>query len=150
MSSERDFKEFKKLLIKVWIKMKQNRVIKIKATCFTKQIGIGVDYSGEFPCSRFSCPGCSHNLQLLWWEDTNEFRGFPFELTEQIDSGGFARFYKGKFHQGHAMFKFITCKEDDYKYNTSEIGCYEYNQQEIDFKVVCKRYTFIKSLTEIL
>ena len=39
------------------------------------------------------------------------------------------------------MFKFITCKEDDYKYNTNEIGCYEYNQQETDFKVFCKKLT---------
>ena len=41
-------------------------------------------YSGNFPCTRFNCLGCPH--QLIAGQTVT---GFPFELEEQIGKGGF-------------------------------------------------------------
>ena len=87
----------------------------------------GPNYSGDFPCTLYNCPGCPHQLVA----DQN-ITGFPFELEEQIGKGGFASVYRGRFHQGHAAFKFIPITDEQtYTYNWYAVGCHEYDQQEM-------------------
>ena len=84
-------------------------------------------YIGDFPCTLYNCPGCPHQLVT----DQN-IAGFPFELEEEIGKGGFASVYRGRFHQGHAAFKFVPIKnEQTYEYDMYAVGCYEYWQQEM-------------------
>ena len=100
-----------------------------QATCFTRPIGYSNDpaYSGDFPCTLYNCPGCPH--QLVAGQNN---AGFPFDLEDEIGKGGFASVYRGRFHQGHAAFKFVPIKkEQTYTYDTDEVGCYEYHQQEM-------------------
>ena len=84
------------------------------------------EYTGNFPCRNFTCPGCNHSLVT-----GQPIIGFPFQLTEELGRGGFARVAKGQFHQGEAAFKFIPIQEDCYSYTRNDFGCYEYDQQEI-------------------
>ena len=106
------------------------KFISFQATCFTKKVNDQEErWSGNFPCSKFQCtrPNCHHYLKV----DEKRF-GFPFELIEPIGEGGFAKIYRGKFHEDEAAFKFIPIDHiDQYKYNDlKSVGVYEYKQQE--------------------
>ena len=82
--------------------------------------------TSNFHCRNFNCPGCNHSLV-----NGQPITGFPFQLTEELGQGGFARVARGQFHQGEAAFKFIPIREDGYKYERDDFGCYEYCQQEM-------------------
>ena len=82
------------------------------------------EYSGNFPCSLFNCPGCSNSLV-----PGQNVIGFPFTLTEKLGQGGFACVFRGKFHQGEAAFKFIPIEEQKEVYNHYAVGCHEYDEQ---------------------
>ena len=84
------------------------------------------EYTGNFPCRNFNCLGCNHGLV-----NGQQMIGFPFQLTEELGRGGFARVARGQFHQGEAAFKFIPIREDGCKYDWNEVGCYEYRKQEM-------------------
>ena len=73
---------------------------------------------------NFDCPGCNHRLV------NGQIVCFPFELIEELGRGGFARVYRGRFHQGEAAFKFIRIREESYNYDREDAGCHEYWQQE--------------------
>ena len=55
---------------------------------------------------------------------------FPFILTRQLGSGGFACVYEGQFHGEQRALKFIPLRKDQIKYNIKSYGCHEYYQQE--------------------
>ena len=90
--------------------IKHHYQVCVKATCFTRQITFenghvinGPEYTGDFLCSNFNCPGCGHRLI-----NGQPITGFPFQLTQELGRGGFARVARGKFHQGEAAFKDAT------------------------------------------
>ena len=102
--------------------------ILFQATCFTRPINgtRGSEYTGDLPCSNFNCPGCNHDLV-----NGQQIIGFPFQLTDELGRGGFARVARGQFHQEEAAFKFIPVREDGFKYDRTDVGCHEYDQQEM-------------------
>ena len=83
-----------------------------------------LEYSGNFPCTA-DCTGCGDCLLY-----GKQYTGFPFELTEELGRGGFARVVRGKFHQKDAAFKFVPVTSQGYTYDTNAVGCHEYNQQD--------------------
>ena len=110
-----------------------------KATCFTRRFGKSPEYTGDFPCTLYSCTGCHHALV-----SGQDVIGFPFKLEEQIGKGGFASVYRGKFHQGQAAFKFVPIKnEQTYTYRSNAVGCYEYYQQEVVMNYLLRKSKII-------
>ena len=61
-------------------------------------------------------------------------RRFPFRLTRQLGSGGFAEVYEGFHHGRKRAFKLIPLKKNEHEYNVYSYGCHEYYYQENDFK----------------
>ena len=56
---------------------------------------------------------------------------FPFKLTRQLGSGGFACVYEGQFHGKKRAMKFIPLRKDQIEYKVNSYGCHEYCEQEI-------------------
>lgn len=52
-------------------------------------------------------------------------------------------YLKGKFHRGHAAFKFIPCNENGYAFNEREVGCYEFDEQEMI------KYLYVSELSTV-
>ena len=82
----------------------------------------------------FDCDGCNESFKC-----GNKVSGFPFELDKKLGSGGYAMVYKGRFHQNDAAFKFIPLQEGNFNYVLSDVGCWEYNIQEM---IIIKQLLF--------
>ena len=63
----------------------------------------------------------------------NPLNRFPFRLTRQLGSGGFAEVYEGYHHGRKRAFKLIPLKENEHNYFTLSYGCHVYYYQENDF-----------------
>ena len=85
------------------------------------------------------------NIKVL-----NPLWRFPFRLTRELGSGGFAKVYEGFHHGTKRAFKFIPLDKTkfnlkntswNYMYNTKTYGCHEYYNQENDFNNLQKCYS---------
>ena len=77
--------------------------------------------------------GIKHEIRFTI-KIVNPLNRFPFRLTRQLGSGGFAEVYEGYHHGRKRAFKLIPLKENEHKYNTHSYGCHEFCYQENDFK----------------
>ena len=81
--------------------------------------------------------GIKHEIRFMI-ETVNPLNRFPFRLTRQLGSGGFAEVYEGYHHGKKRAFKLIPLKEIEHnafdEYDVQSYGCHEYYLQENDFK----------------
>ena len=116
---------------------------------------MGDDFQGQFGCEKFSCPGCNdglvdgqrkrklginENFKFCWTNSDdknskclNPLNRFPYQLTRQLGSGGFACVYETVFHGKKTALKFIPLSKDQHQNNILSYGCHEYYYQEIWF-----------------